>query len=343
MKSFSLFISIVLALSTFVLSTQAQVKTPAILLLPALAIDSTSVSVSGLSSGAFMAVQLGVAYSSQIRGIASVAGGIYDCAEGQTNTATDLCMKNPKNIDVQKYVKMVHDEFQKKSIDDPANLTQQQIFILNGTQDKIVLPESGQKLLEFYKSFGANVTSDFALGMGHGFPSPRAKNKCDATQFPWMNNCNYDGAGKILQTFYPPLLPAAAKTTAQVATFDQTEFNSKTSMMADTGNIFVPASCLIAGASCRLHIALHGCLQNPMVAQKAFTDDGGYNEWAEINRIVILYPAASMGKGNPNGCWDWFGFTGKDYAVKSSLQMTAIMKMVERLQQSLTVPAPPKE
>ena len=47
-----------------------------------------------------------------------------------------------------------------------------------------------------------------------------------------------------------------------------------------------------------------------------------------------LYPqAVSNGTGNPNGCWDWWGYTGKNYAYKSSPQMKAIKAMVNRLAQ----------
>ena len=81
-----------------------------------------------------------------------------------------------------------------------------------------------------------------------------------------------------------------------------------------------------------MHVALRGCLQSTFLVQKCFIEDAGYNNWAETNRIVILYPSAMSGVGNPNGCWDWYGFTGKDYAVKSSKQMTVLMKMIDRLQ-----------
>ena len=40
--------------------------------------DSTQVSISGLSSGAFMAVQLHVAYSKSIMGLGVVAGGMFE-------------------------------------------------------------------------------------------------------------------------------------------------------------------------------------------------------------------------------------------------------------------------
>ena len=43
-------------------------------------IDPAQVSVSGLSSGAFMANQLHIAHSAEIMGAAMIAGGLYGCA-----------------------------------------------------------------------------------------------------------------------------------------------------------------------------------------------------------------------------------------------------------------------
>ena len=58
--------------------------------LPALTIDPNEVSVSGLSSGGFMAVQMHVAYSATFRkGAGIVAGGPFYCAEGSIVYATD--------------------------------------------------------------------------------------------------------------------------------------------------------------------------------------------------------------------------------------------------------------
>jgi len=34
---------------------------------------------------------------------------------------------------------------------------------------------------------------------------------------------------------------------------------------------------------------------------------------------------------NPQGCWDWFGYTGANYATKSGLQMMAIKSMISAL------------
>ena len=57
----------------------------------------------------------------------------------------------------------------------------------------------------------------------------------------------------------------------------------------------------------------------------------GYNEWADANDIVVLYPQAESAALNPFGCWDWWGYTGRDYATGSGTQMAAIRAMIDRI------------
>src|SRR5260370_5854628 len=63
-------------------------------------------SISGISSGAFMAVQFGTAWSSVIRGVGVIAGGQYWCAQADAGDvinnftlpvmhATGSCMSGP--------------------------------------------------------------------------------------------------------------------------------------------------------------------------------------------------------------------------------------------------------
>jgi poly(3-hydroxybutyrate) depolymerase len=91
---------------------------------------------------------------------------------------------------------------------------------------------------------------------------------------------------------------------------------------------------------CRLHIALHGCRQTAETVGDAFTRHAGCNGWAEANRIVVLYPASHPVRRppggvragpNPQGCGDWWGFTGPDFAVRRGAQISAILAMVDRL------------
>jgi len=39
----------------------------------------------------------------------------------------------------------------------------------------------------------------------------------------------------------------------------------------------------------------------------------GYNEVAELNNIIIIYPQVIALIDNPMGCWDWWGYTVKFY------------------------------
>ncbi len=75
-------------LSSLVVSSQSGAQVVA---LPAFNADIKETSVSGLSSGGFMAVQFDVAYSSIIKGAGVIAGGPYFCARGNLNTATTVC------------------------------------------------------------------------------------------------------------------------------------------------------------------------------------------------------------------------------------------------------------
>ncbi|SOE01089.1 hypothetical protein [Caenispirillum bisanense] len=56
--------------------------------LPRLTVDWSQVSVSGLSSGAYMAVQMQTAHSADIMGAGIFAGGPYGCARGGLTLAT---------------------------------------------------------------------------------------------------------------------------------------------------------------------------------------------------------------------------------------------------------------
>src|SRR3546814_9119102 len=82
------------------------------------------------------------------------------------------------------------------------------------------------------------------------------------------------------------------------------------------GYIYVPTACQ-TGASCKLHVSFHGCLQTNQNIDNKYAHDTGYNEWAETNNIVVLYPYAKPDAmiGNPNGCWDWWGYTNRNYEI----------------------------
>jgi poly(3-hydroxybutyrate) depolymerase len=97
---------------------------------------------------------------------------------------------------------------------------------------------------------------------------------------------------------------------------------------------YVPNSCA-SNASCKLHIALHGCGQTLGSIGTLFTTNTGYNPWADNNELVILYPQAAenMLLGNPSGCFDWWGYlnNAESYDTKQGLQIQTIHNMMEAI------------
>jgi poly(3-hydroxybutyrate) depolymerase len=100
--------------------------------------------------------------------------------------------------------------------------------------------------------------------------------------------------------------------------------------MADEGYVYVPKSCA-DGANCRLLIAFHGCAQSASKVGDAFYGHAGFNRWADTNRLIVLYPQVNASPLNPLGCWDWFGYTGGNYATRLGPQMVAVKAMADRL------------
>jgi hypothetical protein len=49
---------------------------------------------------------------------------------------------------------------------------------------------------------------------------------------------------------------------------------------------------------------------------------------------VVLYPQAAKSMFmplNPQGCWDWWGYTGADYATRDGAQLVTVRRMLEAL------------
>src|SRR5689334_15025391 len=101
--------------------------------LPRLNVDAAKTSVSGLSSGAFMANQLGYAYSATFKGVGIFAGGPYMCAGHSNYTA---CMYNA-TISASMLNTMQADinNWNGTSNDNKSNVANQKIFMFVGTSD----------------------------------------------------------------------------------------------------------------------------------------------------------------------------------------------------------------
>ena len=329
-----------LALAT--LATSHALATP--VALPAYGADPKQTSVSGLSSGAFMAVQLQVAYSASIVGAGVVAGGPYYCAANNVLFAS-ICMGQvpfmpPNPVLMANAAK----DFAKASLIDPlSHLRQRRVYVFSGTDDSIVRQPAVDATVSFFQHVGvkgAQLQYVNKMPAGHAVITPRYGNDCAANAAPYISHCSidnngYDQAQALLQHIYGPLQPRVATPAGQIVSFNQRPYASAATGMADTGYLYVPPSCAAKGASCKVHVAIHGCKQSAESVGNQFYTDTGYNHWADSNKLLVLYPQVnkSLVPSNPEGCWDWWGYTGANYAYKSGAQMKAIKDMVTRLTQ----------
>ena len=57
----------------------------------------------------------------------------------------------------------------------------------------------------------------------------------------------------------------------------------------------------------------------------------GFARWADTNNIIVLFPQTAATPLNPQGCWDWWGYTGREYLTRKAPQIVAVRRMIERL------------
>jgi poly(3-hydroxybutyrate) depolymerase len=326
-------------------------------------------SISGISSGAFMAVQFGFAWSSVIKGVGVVAGGPFYCAQASAAdffngyllpiaTATGPCMTGPPPS-LRPMAAKLEAKAAAGAIDSLDNVKRQKVYLFHGYNDAVVARTVSDAAAEFYRRYlgeaaRGNLFYQYTRGAGHSLVvkeqgAPEI-NACPLNQLPFIDQCGYDQAGIILQHIYGALRPGTlGELSGRIKSFDQRRYTGShipdALSMGNEGYVFVPSACE-QGAPCRVHIALHGCKQGVGTIGRLFIEQTGYNAWADANRIIVLYPQAKTSPylpNNPEGCWDWWSYVdhSDDYVTKAGPQIVAIKAMLDALTSGGGPPAAP--
>lgn len=336
--------------------------------------DLSQCSISGLSSGAFMTVQMHLAHSAHFVGAGIIAGGPFRCAESfraaapiaedaYTLNALYTCM-NPlipqTGPQAKKLAEVARQTADAGLIDDVKNLSGNKIYIFTGSEDKVVYSDVVNTTREFYELLGVpakNIRYVSDVPAGHSIITDNPEDSpLPLNQPPYINNGGFMQSWDILTHIYGPLEAPAKSLSGSIVRFDQTEFfdAEERASMSDFAYAYVPKA-VAEGAPCRVHIALHGCKQgynyinyvngradaqnSPPYGDRYFTTTG-YNQIADTNDLIVLYPQAQGTDTdtvqNPDGCWDWWGYTSEDpehpdYYSKDAIQIRAIHRMLERL------------
>lgn len=372
--------------------------------LPSLKVEEGAISISGVSSGAFMAHQLHVAHGADIKGIGVIAGGPYNCARSDlyrgmqvcSDFFTDYCegiewlcraaltigrddtgaplYQGPKTDAeaealAEESVAEAERAFAAGHIDNPEALRDARVYLFSATGDTLVPTPVTNAVAMFYTKMGvptdhirtvttvptihAMITDNFNdvfTGVGGRI------NECRETGSPFINDCRAeapdeaDVAGNLLRQIYGGLNDRV-NATGHFIEFKQKTFivDPERHGMDTDGFVYVPRNCADGRTPCKLHVALHGCRQTEDSIGDLWYTYAGYNEWAEANDIIVLYPQAqsihfpspdepphpdrhcdNLGV-NPRGCWDFWGYTGPDPHVRSAPQVAAIKAMINHI------------
>ena len=318
--------------------------------LPQLGASTNDLTVSGISSGGYMAVQFQVAYSSLVRGAGVIAGGPYYCAAGAVGRALANCMEPsgkdtpPAPAETMATIKQLA---KAGKIDAPEHLSDDRVWLFSGGNDKTVAPPVMDALAAFYRETLPESAIRYVKlpDAGHAMPSvsDTQPNACNTSNPPFINRCkDFDAAGQLLAHLIGPLKPATSAADGEIIAFDQRPFikgSAADASLADEGYAFVPNTC--RSGQCRVHVAFHGCRQNAGEVGRRFIEGAGYNHWAASNRLIVLYPQTIARSGfafgstqwllNPKGCWDWWGYAGANYHTRDGVQMQALRSMIDTL------------
>jgi poly(3-hydroxybutyrate) depolymerase len=306
--------------------------------LPRLDILPGSLTVSGVSAGGYMATQYQVAYSKDVVGAGIVGAGPWLCAQGIVTRALDECLAGTEaGPETAPLVAALRASAAARAVDDPSWLAPDRVWIFHGRRDRRIGAAVSDSLLRFYKAFIPleRIRYETEVPAAHGLPTVSEGGACDVDAPPWILACGYDAAGEMLKHLYGGLAAPAGAVRGELREFDQGRYVTRGALasMADTGFLFVPRDCA-AGEPCRVHVAFHGCRQGVGFVGRSFARQAGFNRWADANRIVVLYPQVAKSHFwpvNPRGCWDWWGYSGADYAARSGAQLSAVRRMLAAL------------
>ncbi|MDW2981911.1 PHB depolymerase family esterase [Rhodanobacter sp. KK11] len=310
--------------------------------LPTLKINASRTAVVGLSSGAYMAAQVQLAYPELFPNAAIVAGGPFGCAGGKLDMALGSCMKGVPAPDVGALVAGATSRSASGDIGALKNLAHGRVYLLHGKDDALVAPAVAEAGVQFYRQLrdatpalkGMQVHEDGGRAFAHNLPVAGKGDDCGKSVAPYLGHCGFDAAGEIFAQMFGKPAHAAGRAQGELRAFDQDALRpgGADAFLADTGYVYLPPACL-AGKPCGLVVAFHGCKQNAAAVGKAFVEDAGFNRWADVYAVAVLYPQtrASFAPLNPQACWDWWGYSGADYDSRQGVQLRWVVNAVRAL------------
>jgi poly(3-hydroxybutyrate) depolymerase len=294
------------------------------------------ITLSGLSSGAYMAGQYHLAFAEHVDGVAMLAAGPVYCAQNSLGLALEHCLnKDSSTPDLEAISTYLTAKRDAGLLAPLSALVNDKVWIYHGSRDSTVNPKLGVTLYRQYQQWvkSDNIALINDKAFSHTFPTSRADlGPCDRSEPPFLASCQYDAAGALLTHLLGELQPKSTVANGMLISINQHQLSDAAKQtLAETGYLYVPKSC-VQGAQCHLHVSFHGCKQQATAVGEAYVQGTELNNYADNNHLVVLYPqtsASNINPFNPNACWDWWGYSGADYATKNGLQLRAVYQLVQ--------------
>src|SRR3954453_16379381 len=206
--------------------------------LAAYGVDLQQTSVSGVSSGAAMAVQIHVAHSSIMRGVGVIAGVAYDCADSRLavamrverglNCADGSAPYGGSDGASFSIARTTDAANVLGAIDDPAvNLPRQKVWLFSGYNDGEVRRRAMDAVALYYANYvdAGNIFYKNNNQAPHALVTAHYGGPCLALNPDFIINCGYDAAGRLLEHIYGRLnAPLTGIQSGSILPFDQSEF-----------------------------------------------------------------------------------------------------------------------
>ena len=178
--------------------------------LPKLNIDPNRIAVAGMSSGAYMATQVHLAFSDHLIGAGLVAGGPYGCTKGDLDTALSTCMKGTPSVpDAASLASIAVERSATRQLAPIAGLNGDRVLIVHGALDQTVATSVGQASFDFYKALARapeaqdlSVNWDAERKFAHTFPTQSSGTDCTLSVAPYLGHCDFDAAGEIMREMF---------------------------------------------------------------------------------------------------------------------------------------------
>ena len=318
-----------------------------------------TVTLSGQSAGASIALQHLFSFSSQTSGAAVLAGSPYGCGVQTLHGIT--CYYG--GLDDNTSIRYVERRHKQNLIDDPVHLKNTKIVLFSGKRDFVVLPNVMKAVERQLNHFvdPSNIISFYNTSASHVWPTDKGLCPCGACIWQnasgWarrpccnVNNCELDFSGKMLMHLYSKeVKPRTRAITRNIRWVDQWRYlpaiagNGTGSTMLRWAPVYVPKGCQHDVDKCHVHVNYHGCTNKPKSSSMAswwerllWVHNIGLNEYAEANDLVIVYPQAAGSDDVGEGCFNWASYEDDPlFDTRLGVQLNTVVDLLNDLKRAL--------